>query len=113
DSLDLFYVVGPRTAGQEMTNHKSFILRGGPKHKLSDFVFVANEQTLKRQKINSNQATQDNEEWVARILEVRDSNADHVYARVHWTYQPDEIPPGTLYRNKKIQGRQSYDGVES
>ncbi|KAH7228454.1 uncharacterized protein BKA55DRAFT_526680 [Fusarium redolens] len=112
DSLDLLYVVGPRTAWQEMTSYKSFILRG-LKHKLGDFVFVANEQTIKRQNINSNQATQDNEEWVTRILEVRALNADHVYARVHWMYRPDEIPPGTLYRSKKIQGRQSYHGVES
>jgi hypothetical protein len=109
DSLDLLYVVRPKTAWQEMTSYKSFILRG-LKHKLGDFVFIANEQTIKRQKINSGQATQYNEEWVARILEVRALDANNVYARVHWMYRPDEIPLGTLCRGKKIEGRQPYHG---
>ena len=38
--------------------------------------------------------------WVAKVLEVRASDPQHVYLRVFWLYWPDELP----------QGRQKYHG---
>lgn len=48
--------------------------------------------------------------WVAQILEVRASDAFHVYARVYWMYWPEELPLGTLDGKRKIAGRQPYHG---
>lgn len=32
--------------------------------------------------------------WVAKVLEVRASDQQHVYLRVFWLYWPDELPGG-------------------
>lgn len=50
------------------------------------------------------------DEWVARILEIRASDEHHVYARVYWMYWPDELWAGTKDGNKIVQGRQPYHG---
>lgn len=50
------------------------------------------------------------DDWVARILEIRASDEHHVYARVYWMYWPDELPPGTQDGKKQVSGRQSYHG---
>ncbi|KAK5630088.1 hypothetical protein RRF57_005803 [Xylaria bambusicola] len=77
------------------------------------FIFVANSSTIERQKNPgeprpSRQKSDD--DWVARILEIRASDEHHVYARVYWMYWPDELPAGTLEGKKYIQGRQPYHG---
>jgi hypothetical protein len=51
------------------------------------------------------------DDWVARILEIRASDEHHVYARVYWMYWPDELPQGTQDGKKVIQGRQPYHGM--
>ncbi len=51
------------------------------------------------------------DDWVARILEIRASDEHHVYARVYWMYWPDELPQGTHDGRKTIQGRQPYHGL--
>jgi hypothetical protein len=50
------------------------------------------------------------DDWVARILEIRASDEHHVYARVYWMYWPDELPEGTLDGKKYVRGRQPYHG---
>lgn len=50
------------------------------------------------------------DDWVARILEIRASDEHHVYARVYWMYWPDELPPGTQDGKKHVSGRQPYHG---
>ena len=50
------------------------------------------------------------DDWVARILEIRASDEHHVYARVYWMYWPDEVPAGTHDGKKTVQGRQPYHG---
>ena len=52
-----------------------------------------------------------NDDWVARILEIRASDEHHVYARVCWMYWPDELPQGTHAGKKAVQGRQPYHGI--
>ncbi len=49
--------------------------------------------------------------WVARILEIRASDENHVYVRVCWMYGPDELPQGTHDGKKTVQGRQPYHGM--
>lgn len=88
-------------------------LVNGVKYYSEGFIFVANSSTIERQKNPgeprpSRQKSDD--DWVARILEIRASDEHHVYARVYWMYWPDELPAGTQEGKKSIQGRQPYHG---
>lgn len=79
------------------------------------FVRVANELTIEQQKVQSDgkgSFEKKNDDWVARILEIRASDEHHVYARVYWMYWPYELPPGTLDGKKTVQGRQPYHGAK-
>lgn len=82
------------------------------KHFCEGFVFVANDFSLQRPR-HSAEAFQprkkSEEDWVARILEIRASDEHHVYARVYWMYWPEELPR-SHYRGKVVQGRQPYHG---
>ena len=51
------------------------------------------------------------DDWVARILEIRIRDEHHVYARVYWTHWPDELPQGTYDGKKMVHGRQPYHGM--
>lgn len=39
--------------------------------------------------------------WVAKVLEIRALDAQHVYVRVVWYYWPDELPDGRRYYHGK------------
>lgn len=81
----------------------------GFKYCNDDFVYVANETTIERQKATG-RTSEATDYWVARILEVRAADEHHVYARIYWMYSPDELPPGTQDGSKTITGRQPYHG---
>lgn len=87
----------------------------GIKYYSEGFVFVANEATIERQRAaaslgNVGPIKKSDDDWVARILEIRAADEHHVYARVYWMYWPDELPHGTLDGKKTVQGRQPYHG---
>ncbi|OWO98318.1 hypothetical protein B2J93_2280 [Marssonina coronariae] len=51
--------------------------------------------------------------WVARVLQVRAKNAQHVYALVAWMYWPEEIaPPAQRAADQvnKASGKRTYHG---
>ncbi|KAK2600236.1 hypothetical protein QQS21_005032 [Conoideocrella luteorostrata] len=113
-TMNLAYTVEPRKRWVDMTRYNSFVLNGY-KYCNDDFVYVANEATIERQKATGKSSESGNllqsaDYWVARILEVRASDEHHVYARIYWMYSPDELPPGTLDGKKSISGRQPYHG---
>ncbi|KAI6754220.1 hypothetical protein HG530_012734 [Fusarium avenaceum] len=113
DTMDLYYTVEPGKRWQDMTRYNSFVLNG-IKYYSEGFVFVANESTVEHQKLQNDGKggfKRSNDEWVARILEIRASDEHHVYARVYWMYWPDELPPGTIDGKKTVQGRQPYHGA--
>lgn len=88
----------------------------GVKYFSEGFIFVANESTIERQKaVASKQSVQprqkSDDDWVARILEIRAKDEHHVYARVYWMYWPDELPAGTLEGKRTVAGRQPYHGA--
>ena len=88
----------------------------GIKYFSEGFIYVANDFSIERQKaVNNNEPMQfrkkSDDDWVARILEIRASDEHHVYARVYWMYWPDELPQGTHDGRKTIQGRQPYHGM--
>jgi hypothetical protein len=79
------------------------------------FVCVANDATIERQRaaaapMNGGQFRKAEDDWVARILEIRAADEQHVYARVNWMYSPDELPKRTLDGKRLVEGRQPYHG---
>ncbi|KAF3762359.1 hypothetical protein M406DRAFT_294033 [Cryphonectria parasitica EP155] len=114
ETMDIHYAVEPSKRWSEMTRYNSFVLNGS-KYFSDNYIFVANESTIERQKSapSGGQAgprTHSDDDWVARILEIRASDEHHVYARVYWMYWPDELPPNTLDGKKYVSGRQPYHG---
>lgn len=79
-----------------------------------DFVYIANDATIERQKSTKEPERQgllqSTDYWVAKILEVRALDEHHVYARVYWMYSPDELPANTLDGKRVVSGRQPYHG---
>ncbi|EXL89995.1 hypothetical protein FOIG_16727 [Fusarium odoratissimum NRRL 54006] len=112
ENMDLKYTVEPEKRWRNMTRYNSFVLNGN-KYYSEDFVHVANELSIEKQKAQDNckEICENKDEWVARILEIRASDEHHVYARVYWMYWPDELPVDTFDGKKKVQGRQPYHGV--
>ncbi|KAJ4296106.1 hypothetical protein N0V88_004808 [Collariella sp. IMI 366227] len=115
ESMDLYYQVEPARKWTDMTRYNSFVLNG-IKYYSEGFIYVANDSSIERQKaVNNNEPMQprkkSDDDWVARILEIRASDEHHVYARVYWMYWPDELLPGTHDGKKIVQGRQPYHGM--
>ncbi|CAK7563208.1 MAG: hypothetical protein SEPTF4163_001071 [Sporothrix epigloea] len=126
--MDVHYVVEPADLWASLTRYNSFVLNG-LKFFCEGFIAVANDASLELQKSGMpaglghataaaggtqgdggpRKRTQD--DWVARVLEIRASDEHHVYARVFWMYWPDELPPGTHYGKRMVQGRQPYHGA--
>ncbi|KAL2277528.1 hypothetical protein FJTKL_15365 [Diaporthe vaccinii] len=102
-SMDVHYEVEPTERWSEMTRYNSFALNEC-KFKVDDYVSVSCG--------NSIDPRIEEEEWVARILEIRASDERHVYARIYWMYRPDKLPQITVDRGDKVQGRQSYHGED-
>jgi hypothetical protein len=114
ETMDLHYTVEPSAQWLEMTRYNSFVLNG-TKYYSEGFVYVANDATIERQRgasaaENGGQFRKAEDDWVARILEIRAADEHHVYARVNWMYSPDELPKGTLDGKKLVEGRQPYHG---
>ncbi|KNB15761.1 hypothetical protein FOXG_14165 [Fusarium oxysporum f. sp. lycopersici 4287] len=49
-----------------------------------------------------------NDDWVARILEIRVSDEHHVYAPVYWMQRPEELLAGMPDGKKTVQGCPPY-----
>ncbi|KAK4157833.1 hypothetical protein C8A00DRAFT_39842 [Chaetomidium leptoderma] len=115
ETMDLHFQVDPAKRWTDMTRYNSFVLNG-IKYFSEGFIYVANDFSIERQKaVNNNEPMQprkkSDDDWVARILEIRASDEHHVYARVYWMYWPDELPQGTHDGKKTIQSRQPYHGM--
>ncbi|KAJ6439223.1 ebs-bah-phd domain-containing protein [Purpureocillium lavendulum] len=113
-SMNVIYDIEPRKAWYGMTRFNSFKYHG-VKYYVGDHIYVMNDITIKRQnavRTDSRQqgSLQLTDYWVAKILEIRGSDVEHVYARVFWMYLPDELPPNTLLEGKYVSGRQPYHG---
>ncbi|KAI0021029.1 hypothetical protein F4780DRAFT_309423 [Xylariomycetidae sp. FL0641] len=113
NTMDRHYQIQPYQKWNDMTRYNSFVLNG-VKYWSEGFIFVANGSTIERQKNPSetlHPKKKSDDDWVARILEIRASDEHHVYARVYWMYWPDELPAGTKDGKKMVQGRQPYHGL--
>lgn len=118
-TLDMHYAIEPYKEWVEMTRYNSFVLNS-TKYFCEGFVYVANENTVQRERNEAGAEgggpklrikKKSDDDWVARILEIRAKDEHHVYARVYWMYWPDELIEGTMYRGKPIKGRQPFHGT--
>ncbi|KAL9116531.1 MAG: hypothetical protein Q9187_006943 [Circinaria calcarea] len=82
------YAITPGTKWESMRKYKNFVVERT--------TFGSNEYVY----INSGAGNATEDGWIARVLEVRAKDENHVYLRVFWMYSPDELP----------QGRQPYHG---
>ncbi|TQV95851.1 Bromo adjacent region [Cordyceps javanica] len=112
ETMDIHYHVGQRKRWTDMTKYMSFVLNGS-KYFSDEFIFVANDDAIERQKSGKIPKHQvgPGDFWVARILEIRASDEHHVYARVFWMYSPDELPAATMSGKKTPAGRQPHHGM--
>ncbi|KAK0733934.1 hypothetical protein B0T26DRAFT_631645 [Lasiosphaeria miniovina] len=113
ETMDLHYQVEPAKKWTDMTRYNSFVLNG-VKYFSEGFIYVANDSSIERQKSSHepiHPRKKSDDDWVARILEIRASDEHHVYARVYWMYWPDELPQGTHDVKKSVSGRQPYHGI--
>lgn len=114
ETMDVNYAIEPAKKWMDMTRYNSFVLNG-VKYYSEGFIFVANETSLERHKTTDSKKPSVGkpsleEDWVARILEIRASDEHHVYARVYWMYWPDELPEHTMDGKKCARGRQPFHG---
>lgn len=101
--LDVAYVVDP-PGWFAMTQYDSFELEGDT-YSRDDFVFVANERSIKRRQDIPNMSLSLSSDWVARILEIRSSDEHHFYARVSWMYSPKDLPIHIVDGKRRPQRR--------
>ncbi|ESZ95850.1 hypothetical protein SBOR_3792 [Sclerotinia borealis F-4128] len=80
--LNQHYTVLPNAEWAAMRKYNNFIIQGET-FKSNQVVFV---------KGKTEAGTQPKDFWVARILQVRAIDPQHVYALIAWMYWPDELP---------------------
>lgn len=84
--------------------HKFRVLVEKEDYKKLDYVYVS-PQGLK---ISSK--PDEKKYWIARILEIRAADAQHVYALVVWMYWPDQLLNAHVGRETAKSGQRSYHG---
>ncbi|KAG0650593.1 hypothetical protein D0Z07_2764 [Hyphodiscus hymeniophilus] len=105
--LDQYYTVVPSEEWDSMKKYNNFIIQGEV-YKNNQFVFVRGENTPKDKTVEDPK-----DFWVARILQVRAKNAQHVYALVTWLYWPDELPAPKKPASDQVSaagGKRTYHG---
>ncbi|KID82053.1 ebs-bah-phd domain-containing protein [Metarhizium guizhouense ARSEF 977] len=75
-TMDLSYFIKPEKLWLDMTRYNSF---------------VPND-TAVGQQIGAAENLKQLGYWVAKILEIRASDENHVYARIYWMYSSDDLP---------------------
>ncbi|KAF7934799.1 uncharacterized protein EAE98_002844 [Botrytis deweyae] len=102
DELNYHYTVVPNTEWAAMRKYNNFIIQGDT-YKNNQFVYV---------KGKTETGTQPRDFWIARILQVRAKDPQHVYALVAWMYWPEELPATAKAAGETSasSGRRKYHG---
>ncbi|KAH7417119.1 hypothetical protein BKA64DRAFT_636499 [Cadophora sp. MPI-SDFR-AT-0126] len=107
--LDQYYAVTPHQEWESMKKYNNFIIQGEV-YKNNQFVFVRGEDTPPDK---DNTEGRPKDFWVARILQVRAKNAQHVYALITWMYWAEELPAPPVKAADQVSkdsGRRTYHG---
>ncbi|KAI9755939.1 MAG: DNA topoisomerase 1 [Chaenotheca gracillima] len=99
-SLDVPHRVTPQHHWEAMRTYRNFFV--DPEELgVDDFVYVNNgDIELGTDLVD---LTLDRKFWVARVLEIRAQDSNHVYLRVAWAYWPDELPGGAEGHHGKFE----------
>ncbi|TVY84989.1 hypothetical protein LSUE1_G000347 [Lachnellula suecica] len=107
--LDQYYTVTPTPEWEAMKKYNNFIIQGEV-YKNNHFVYVRSDETPSQKDLDEENLKLF---WVARILQVRAQNAQHVYALVAWMYWADELPPPKVRAPDQMTaagGKRTYHG---
>ncbi|EAQ92828.1 hypothetical protein CHGG_01063 [Chaetomium globosum CBS 148.51] len=116
ESMDLYYQVDPSKRWTDMTRYNSFVLNG-IKYFSEGFIYVANDFSIERQKaVNNNEPMQprkkSDDDWVARILEIRASDEHHVvWPESTGCTGPTSSRKEPMMGGKQSKARQQYHGM--
>ncbi|KAK9454885.1 hypothetical protein V1511DRAFT_459670 [Dipodascopsis uninucleata] len=94
DSND--YEVYPKDTWDKLERFRNFVV-GDERFTVGDFVFVNHSNIVSENIILSDPTKY----WIGRVLEIRASDASHVYIRLFWMYWPNELPNGRQYYHGK------------
>ncbi|KAH7123545.1 hypothetical protein B0J11DRAFT_314356 [Dendryphion nanum] len=94
---EAYYQIKPSAIWLKMARYRKFSIQKDA-FMIGDFVYV------KHLDIEHDAAESDQEDpttnvekrWVAKVLEVRATDALHVFLRVYWMYKPEDLPTGRL-----------------
>ncbi|KAI9662225.1 MAG: hypothetical protein M1821_008391 [Bathelium mastoideum] len=84
-----FYAILPKTWSELMRYKKFRLTEEGDPMRVGDVVLVNNDNGLK-----TDGEVDIFKQWKAHVLEVRAKDAQHVYLRIYWVYDPEELPGG-------------------
>ncbi|KAI9812406.1 MAG: hypothetical protein M1827_004637 [Pycnora praestabilis] len=90
EDLDVNYVIRPHSLWSANKKYRNFVV-GEETFGVNDFVFVNHADVPHGTPLPT---TEERQFWIARVLEVRAADQQHVYLRVFWVYWPDDLPGG-------------------
>ncbi|KAH8676833.1 hypothetical protein BGZ60DRAFT_267120 [Tricladium varicosporioides] len=108
--LNQCYKVVPTEAWMNMRKYTNFVIQKET-YKNNHFVFVRSEDTPPAIRASGSENLKDF--WVARILQVRAVDSQHVYALVSWMYWADELPQPKIKSPDQVTpsgGKRTYHG---
>ncbi|KAH9879401.1 hypothetical protein J1614_002841 [Plenodomus biglobosus] len=86
DLSEIYCKIEPALEWESTQRYRKFTI-SGEGFEVNQFVFVKKEP----EKQDTPEAI---EHWIAKVLEVRAGNTQHVYLRVYWAYRPEDLPGG-------------------
>ncbi|KAI9698395.1 MAG: hypothetical protein M1836_003975 [Candelina mexicana] len=95
-NLEMTYIVRPQNLWNTNKKYRNFVV-GTETFGVNDYILVNHSPIAAGTVIDT---TDERQYWIAKVLEVRALDQQHVYLRVFWLYWPDELPGG----------RQKYHG---
>ncbi|KAI9835208.1 MAG: hypothetical protein M1819_002578 [Sarea resinae] len=89
-TLDTAYIVRPNSLWEATKKYRNFVV-GEETFGIDDFVYINHSNIAHGASIAK---TDEHQFWIARVLEVKARDQQHVYLRVFWAYWPEELPGG-------------------
>ncbi|KAF2847843.1 hypothetical protein T440DRAFT_470664 [Plenodomus tracheiphilus IPT5] len=86
DLSEVYCKIEPALEWESTQRYRKFTISGE--------AFEVNQFVLINKGKDSHDTPEAIEEWVAKVLEVRAGDTQHVYLRVYWAYRPEDLPGG-------------------
>ncbi|KAI9769343.1 MAG: hypothetical protein M1840_004044 [Geoglossum simile] len=99
EGFDVPIVVKPAAKWEALKPYKNFMI-GEESFGVNQHVYVNHSDAPQGTDLSDMDM---HDFWVAKVLEIRALDAQHVYVRVVWYYWPDELPGGRSYYHGKSE----------